>query len=116
MQKIKIWPHEQWFMHKPEFVLENETNKIQGDFKLQTDHRIRVSLTKLVLINKKNIACNLVDSAFQANHRVKNKRKQEVTVIPIIIGCGRGMVSKSLENRLGEMETRGRIKSIQTVT
>ena len=29
-----------WYMHCPEFVLENQTHKLQGDLEIQTDHLI----------------------------------------------------------------------------
>ena len=38
------------------------------------------------------------------------KRNMKVTVISIVVGA-LGMVSKDLEKRLGEIETRGRIET-----
>ena len=38
-------------MHNPEFVLENETQKILRDFEIQTDHRIQAKRTDLVIVN-----------------------------------------------------------------
>ena len=40
-------------MHKPEFVLVNETLKILRDFEIQRDHLIPVRRANLVLIRKK---------------------------------------------------------------
>ena len=39
-------------MHKPEFVLENETHKILKDFEIQTDQQIMTRKTDMVLFNK----------------------------------------------------------------
>ena len=47
VQKIKIRPY--W--HKPESVLENETNKILWDFEIQTDRPITARRPDLMLIN-----------------------------------------------------------------
>ena len=45
-------------MHKPETVLENETNKILRDFKIETDHLIPARRPDQVMINKKeNMRC-----------------------------------------------------------
>ena len=47
----------------------------------------------------------------QGSHR--DDKAEEVTMIPIVSRV-LGMVLKGLENRLGELEIRGRIKTIQT--
>ena len=61
-------------MHKPESVLENETHKILWDFKIQTDHLIPARRPDLVVINKKERTCHLIDFAVPADHRVKLKK------------------------------------------
>ena len=43
-----------WYMHKPDFVLENEMQKILLDFKIQMGHLIPAQKLNLVLINEKN--------------------------------------------------------------
>ena len=40
-------------MHKPDFVLENETYKMLWDFEIQTDHLISARHLDLVVVNKK---------------------------------------------------------------
>ena len=40
-------------MHKPESILENETQKILSDFKIQTDHLISARPLDQRKINKK---------------------------------------------------------------
>ena len=40
-------------MHKPESVLNNETNKLLWDFEKQTDHLILARRPDLVIVNKK---------------------------------------------------------------
>ena len=59
-------------MHKPEALLENETNKILFDFEIQTNHRIAFRKPNLVLITKKKSKC-IMDFAMSSNHRVKVK-------------------------------------------
>ena len=45
-------------MHKPEFVLENETHKILWNFEIQTDHLIFARQPALVIVNNNNISNN----------------------------------------------------------
>ncbi len=42
-------------MHKPEFVLESETDKILWDFEIQTDHLIPTKRPDLVIIKKREL-------------------------------------------------------------
>ena len=114
-------------MHKPESVLENETHKILWDFEIKTDHLIPARRPDLVLINKKERTCQLVDFAVPADHRVKLKENEKmdkyldlarelkklwnmkVKVIPIVVGA-LGTVPKGLEKSLENLEIRGRIE------
>ena len=43
-----------WELHKPEYVLENETHKILRDFEMQMNHPILSRKSNLLLINKNN--------------------------------------------------------------
>ena len=115
------------YMQKPESVLENEMNKILWDFNVQMDHPIQAIQPDLVLINKKKRTYQ-VDFAVLAEQSEKQKKKKlnkyldlardlkmllnmKVTVMPVIVGT-LGTVLKKLEKRLGEMEIRGRLKTI----
>ena len=42
-----------WCMHKPIFVLENETRKLHWVFEIQTDHLISARRLDLIIVNKK---------------------------------------------------------------
>ena len=50
-----------------ESVTENETHKILRDFEIQTDHQIPARRPNLMLINKKQIICQLVGFAIPAD-------------------------------------------------
>ena len=41
-----------WNMHKPEYVLENETHKILGNFEKQTDRLISARRPDLIISKK----------------------------------------------------------------
>ena len=53
---IKIDPNiktNNWYMHNPESVLENEMHKLLRDFEIQTNHQISARRPDLTIINKK---------------------------------------------------------------
>ena len=72
-KKLNFEHTTKWHMHKLESVLENETHTILWDFEIKTDQLIPVRRSDLVLINKKERTCQLVDFAVPADHRVKLK-------------------------------------------
>ena len=111
-------------------------------FYTPTDHPVPARRLYLVSINKKEKTCHHVDFDVPADHRVRMKEskkiykhldlatdlkkkkkkkkklwntkvKVKVEVIPIIINALE-TVRKTLEKRLEELETRGRIKTTQT--
>ena len=42
-----------WYLHNPESVQENETQKLLWDFEIQTNHLISARQPDLVIVNKK---------------------------------------------------------------
>ena len=67
-------------MHKLEAVLENEMYKILYDFEILTDHPILARRLDLVLLNKKNRTCHLVDFVVPLDHRMKIKESKKIQV------------------------------------
>ena len=63
-------------MHKPEFVLESETDKILWDFEIQTDHLIPTKRPDLVIIKNKR-TCRRVDFCCFSGLQNENKRKRK---------------------------------------
>ena len=64
-------------MHKTVSVEENETHKILCDFEIQIDHLILSRRLDLVINNKKQRICLLVDDTFPADQRVKMKESEK---------------------------------------
>ncbi len=80
-------------------------HKLLWDFNIQTDHLIPASRPDLIIINKNESTCRIVDFAVPADHRVKLKESEkrgkyldlvrelkklwnmQVTIIPIVIGA-----------------------------
>ena len=100
-------------------------HKILWDFEIRTD--IQVRRPDLVLINLKRI-CHLEDLVVLADHRVKKKSKEKknkqiarlyLRAEKVEKGDGDtnliiGIVLENLENKLDELEIRGKIETIQT--
>ena len=74
-KKLKLDHMKKWYMHNPEFVLENDTHKLLDK---QTDHLISARRPGLIIINKKERTCRIVDLAVPANHRVKLKGCEKI--------------------------------------
>ena len=51
-KKFKLNQTNKWYMHNPESVRENETQKFLWDFEIQTDHLISARQPYLVIVNK----------------------------------------------------------------
>ena len=60
-KKFKFDHVSKLYMHNPEFVLENETNKILLGFEIQMDHIILARRPDLVIVNNKKITSRIVD-------------------------------------------------------
>ena len=72
-KKLKFDHMNKWHMYNPESVLDNNTYKFLWDFEIQTDHIISARPPDLIIINKKERTCRIVDFAVLADHRVKLK-------------------------------------------
>ena len=128
-KKFKFDHTNKWYMHNPAPVLENNTHKLLWDFNIQTDQRIPARTPDLIIINKIERICKIVDFAVPADHRLKECEKKDkyldlptelknlwnlpVTIIPIVIGAF-GTVAKGLLKGLEELEVGGRVETIQT--
>ena len=123
-----------WYMHKPESIPKKWDTKIPWDFEIQMDHLIPVRRPNPVLINKKKKRnCYFVDFAVSADHRMKIKQNKKinkylgrnrelkkqwnmkVTVVLIAFGA-LWTTSKNLEEKLEEVEIRGRVGTTQTTS
>ena len=62
-RKYNFEAGDKWHEHEPESVLENEDYKMLWDFCIQTDHVIEVRRPDLVLVDKKERICKIIDFA-----------------------------------------------------
>ena len=69
---------DRWYEHEPERVLENERTKLLWDFPIQTDHKLDHNKPDLVLYDKQNRECLIIDVACPFDTRVKQKEKEKI--------------------------------------
>ena len=111
---------DQWYEHEPESVLENEDYKILWDFSIQTDHVIKAQRPDLVVVDKKERSCKIIDFAVPGDSRIEEKEKYKiekyqnlgrelqkiwnvkVKIIPLVVGS-LGGIPKQFGNRLKEI-------------
>ena len=69
---------DKWYEHEPERVLENGGYKILWDFSIQTDHVIEARRPDLVVVDKKERSCNIIDFAVPGDSRIEEKEKDKI--------------------------------------
>ena len=74
-KKLKLEYSNKSYIHNPESIQENETDKLHWDFEIQTDHLISARRPDLVIVKKtkqkekaKKRTCSLVDFAVPADY------------------------------------------------
>ena len=111
---------DKWYEHEAERVLENEDYKILWDFSIQTDHVIEARRPDLVVVDKKEIRCKIIDFAVPGDSRIEEKEKDKiekyqdlgrelqkiwnvkVKIIPLVVGS-LGAIPKQFGNRLKQI-------------
>ena len=121
---------QKWYEHQPEGVVEKENVKILWDFKIQTDNEIQARRPDIVIHDKSNKSCYIIDVAIPGDARVPQKEAEKIEkysdlrrelqklwkfkakVVPIVVGA-LGTVSKSLTGYLKEIKVSTKIQVIQ---
>ena len=104
----------------PGSVLEDEDYKILWDFGIQTDHVIEAQRPDLVLVDKQERICKVIDFAVPGDSRIEEKEQDKiekyqdlrrelqkiwnfkVKIIPLVVGS-LGAISKQFGNRLKQI-------------
>ena len=118
-RKCNFEAGDKWYEHQPESVLENEDYKIFQDFCIQTDV-IDARRPDLVVVDKKERICKIIDFAVPGDSRIEEKEKDkiqkyqdlgrelqkiwnvEVRIIPLVVGA-LGAIPKQFGNRLKQI-------------
>ena len=111
---------DKWYEHERESVLENEDYKIFWDFSIQTDHVIEAWRPDLVVVDKKERICKIIDFAVPGDNRIEEKEKDKiekyqdlgrelqkiwnvkVTIMPLVVDS-LGAIPKQYGNRLKQI-------------
>ena len=78
LEKCNFEAGDKWYEHEPESVLENEDYKILWDFSIQTDHVIEARRPDLVVVDKKERSCKIIDFAVPGDSRIEEKEKDKI--------------------------------------
>ena len=69
---------EKWYEHAPEGVVENEEVKILWDVMIQCDREIKARKPDIVVVNKNERSCAIIDIAIPGDIRVNEKEKENI--------------------------------------
>jgi hypothetical protein len=118
---------ENWYSHIPKPVTEHEDVTVLWNQGIQTDREVLANRPDMIIKNKKDKACLLIDVAIPSDRNVikkeaENKKNLSIEiqrmwnmkcfVIPVIIGTT-GIVNKSLQKYLETIPGQHSIDSLQ---
>ena len=111
----------QWYEHAPEDVIENEEVKILWDVMIQCDREIKAKKLDVVVVNKNERSCAIIDMAIPGDITVGEQEKEKIeryqeikreikrmwnnrsiNVIPVVVGA-LGSTSKKLKKCIEEL-------------
>ena len=129
-RKCNFEARDKWYEHEPESVSENEDYKILWDFSIQTDHVIEAQIPDLVVADKKERSCKIIDFVVPGDSRVEEKEKGKteiyqdsgrelqkmwnvkVKIIPLVAGAV-GALPKQFSNRLKQIGIKAGTTQVQ---
>ena len=77
-RKCNFEAGDKWYEHESERVLEYEDYKILWDFSIQTDHAVEAWRPNLLVVNKKERSCKIIDFAVPGDSRIEEKEKDKI--------------------------------------
>ena len=119
-RKCNFEAGDKWYEHEPESVLENKDYKILGDFTIRTDCVIEAWRPDLVVVDKKERSCKIIDFVVPGDSRIEEKEKGKikkyqdlgrelqkiwnvkVKIIPLVVGSF-SAIPKQFGNRLKQI-------------
>ena len=75
--KYSLIKSKKWYEHAPEDVVENEEVKILWDVMIQCDREIKARKPDIVVVNKNERSCAIIDIAIPGDIRVSEKEKEK---------------------------------------
>ncbi len=122
---------ERWYEHNPEGAVENESVKLLWDINIQCDNVIEARRPDIVIVDKKEKSCVIVDIAVPADGRVHEKEREKVEkyqdlrreigrlwqlrkvqVVPVVVGA-LGSVTKEFDRWIEKLGIPGDVGAAQ---
>ena len=127
-------PHERnWWEHKPPKVIENKNGTILWDFNIHTDRAIQANRPDIVVKNRNDKTCFLIDMSVSSDTNVSLKIFEKLskykdleikankmwhlktTAIPVVIGA-LGIVAKFAPNYVPQIPGAPSLTELQKIT
>ena len=78
MQEIYINVSEKWYNHELISVLENGNCTLLWDFTIQTDNEIKARKPDMIVEDKEQNTCTIIDFAVSYDSRIELKEKEKI--------------------------------------
>ena len=88
---------ERWYEHEHKTVLENDSATILWYMPIHTDRTIAVNRPDIVLKNKKDKTCLLIDMTVPLDSKIGNWWGLKTTTVAVVMGA-LGTIKKDMEN------------------
>ena len=69
---------DKWYEHEPEAVMVNDDYRILWDFSIETDHAIEARRPEMIVEDRRNRQCKIIDFAVPYDNRVDNKEAEKI--------------------------------------
>ena len=127
---LGIRTSDKWYDHQPDTVTNTETHTVLWDMAVQTDRHISANRPDIIIKDKMNSTCKLIDMTVPCDKNVSSKEiekkskyknleieiqrmwKMKTEVIPIVIGA-LGTIKKGMDNNIRNVSENLNIKSLQ---
>ena len=124
---------DKWYEHDPKTVVEKDDITILYDMSIQTDRAITANRPDIVIKNKQENKCTLIDMAIPSDKNTSIKVSEKLSkykdleieiahmwqmrtvVIPIVVGA-LGVIKKGTEKQLCEIPGNHNLQEIQKTT
>ena len=129
--KYKLERSRNWYEHKPEGVVESDDVKILWDFMIQCDRMVEHRKPDIVVVEKSEKSCLIIDVAVPGDTRVEGKedekiekyqelrqeivklwKMKKVEIVPVVIGA-LGAVSVGISGWLKKLDINIKVEHIQ---
>ena len=77
-QKFSLPCKDKWNNHAPEGVMENDQVKVPWNFRVQTDHHLEHNRPDIVVLEKEERTCSVIDVICPFDSRVLEKEQEKI--------------------------------------